>query len=365
MKIKNIEIYKYSIPMEPFTIATGTMHFAQNLFIRIHTDSSITGVGECSAFPMIAGETQNTCYELAKDFAQLWKGKDALNIEERLNELHLFIAGNYTAKSAFDMALYDIAAKHAQQPLYKFLGGKIKDIESDLTIGIDTPETMATTAIDFVSKGVNMIKVKLGKNAKQDVERIKQIRESIGNKTILRIDANQGWSYEEAVFALTELGKYNIQFCEQPMRKYNDELLPQLVRISPIPIMADESVFTHYDAERIIRNHAATYINIKFAKSGGIHEAIKINRAAEQNNMSCMIGSMLESRLALTANVHFAMSCDNIKFYDLDTCLLGHKEDPVIGGATYKGMHLQLSDTIGIGADVDNNYLKKLEHIVI
>ena len=351
--------------MVPFTIATGTMHFAQNIFIRIHTDDGIIGVGECSAFPMISGETQNTCFELAKDFAKLWKGKDALNIKERLNELYLFIAGNYTTKSAFDMALYDIAAKHAQLPLYQFLGGSKKEIESDLTIGIDTPEAMASSAVDFVQKAVRMIKVKLGKKPKEDVERIKQIREAAGDKVILRIDANQGWNYEEAVYALTELGKYDIQFCEQPMRKYNDELLPQLCKISPIPVMADESVFTHHDAERIIRNKACAYINIKFAKSGGINEAILINKVAEENNISCMLGSMLESRLALTANVHLAMACDNIKFYDLDTCLLGQLKDPVIGGVTYNGMNLEISDAIGIGADVDDAYLKEMESVVI
>ena len=102
--------------MLPFTIATGTMHYAQNLLVRIHTDSGIIGIGECSAFPMIAAKTQATCYEMAKDFAQIWKGKDPLNIEERMQELDLFTAGNYTAKSAFDVALYDIAAKNAQQP---------------------------------------------------------------------------------------------------------------------------------------------------------------------------------------------------------------------------------------------------------
>ncbi len=365
MRIIKTEIYKYPIPMVPFTIATGTMHFAQNIFIRIHTDDGIIGVGECSAFPMISGETQNTCFELAKDFAKLWKGKDALNIKERLNELYLFIAGNYTTKSAFDMALYDIAAKHAQLPLYQFLGGSKKEIESDLTIGIDTPEAMASSAVDFVQKAVRMIKVKLGKKPKEDVERIKQIREAAGDKVILRIDANQGWNYEEAVYALTELGKYDIQFCEQPMRKYNDELLPQLCKISPIPVMADESVFTHHDAERIIRNKACAYINIKFAKSGGINEAILINKVAEENNISCMLGSMLESRLALTANVHLAMACDNIKFYDLDTCLLGQLKDPVIGGVTYNGMNLEISDAIGIGADVDDAYLKEMESVVI
>src|SRR5688572_11136428 len=115
MTITHTDIWKYSIPMRPFTIATGTMHNAQNTFIRIHTDAGMYGVGECSAFPMIAGETQATCFEMAKDFASLWKGKDALQIEARMAELHL-TALNSTIKSAFDMALYDLAAKAAGQP---------------------------------------------------------------------------------------------------------------------------------------------------------------------------------------------------------------------------------------------------------
>jgi len=351
--------------MLPFTIATGTMHFAQNIFIRIHTQDGPTGVGECSAFPMIAGETQNTCFEMAKDFALLWKDKNALDIDARLQELDLFTAGNYTAKSAFDMALYDIGAKNAGLPLYQFLGGKKRDLESDMTIGIDTPENMARTAGELVAKGVTMIKVKLGKKVKDDIERIKQIRLATGNNTILRIDANQGWNYEDALYALQQLAVYDIQFCEQPMRKYNDELLPELCKRSPIPVMADESVFTHYDAERMIRNKAAAYINIKFAKSGGIHEARKINEVAQNNKMHCMLGSMLESRLALTANVHFAMAFENIKFYDLDTCLLGHLEDPVLNGMSYQGMHLILPEGIGIGADVDNAYLKNLTAAIV
>ena len=365
MQISKIEIYKYSIPMVPFVIATGTMHYAQNLLVRVHTDTGLIGIGECSAFPMIAGETQATCYEMAKDFAALWKHKDPLQIEARMQELDLFTAGNYTAKSAFDLALYDIAAKNANLPLYQFLGGKKKRIESDLTMGIDTPEKMAATAIEFKEKGVNMIKVKLGKNAQEDILRIKKIREAIGYDIQIRIDANQGWSFDDAVLALTGMGNFQIAFCEQPMRKWNDELLPELMAISPIPIMADESVFTHHDAERLIRNKACTYINIKFAKSGGICEATKINKVAEANGIPCMLGGMLESRVAITANVHFALANHNIQFYDLDTCLVGHLVDPVIGGITYQGMELLLTDVPGIGADVDPEYLKKLEQIVI
>ncbi|WP_026763023.1 MULTISPECIES: mandelate racemase/muconate lactonizing enzyme family protein [Sediminibacterium] len=365
MQITSINIYKYSIPMVPFTIATGTMHYAQNLLIQVQTNEGITGTGECSAFPMIVGETQATCFEMAKEFADIWKNKDPLDINTRMKELDLFTAGNYTAKSAFDLALHDIASQNAGQPLYAFLGGSRKPIISDLTIGIDSPEAMAKQAVSFVENGVATIKVKLGKNAVDDIERIRAIRNAIGYTTALRIDANQGWTYDDAATALTALGTYQIEFCEQPMRTYNDELLPELCKISPIKLMADESVYTHHDAERIIRNKACHYINIKFAKSGGIAEASRINEVAEKNNIPCMMGGMLESRLALTAKVHFAMSRKNIVFYDLDTCLLGHKVDPVIQGVQYKGLELILSDQPGIGATVDPDFLSSLESISI
>ena len=365
MKIINTEIYLYKIPMIPFTIATGTMQYAQNILIKIHTDEGIIGWGECSAFPMIVGETQLSCYNLAKDFAAFWKGKNPLEIDTRLKELDYIIAGNYTAKSAFDMALYDIAAKVANKPLYAYLGGVAKPIESDLTIGIDSPEKMAEQAIEFVAKGVKMIKVKLGKTPSDDIERIKQIRAAIGNDIILRIDANQGWRPEDALNVLTALSIFNIQFCEQPMHKYYDDALPALCASSPIAIMADESVFTHHDARKLIAQKACHSINIKFSKSGGINEAIKIHDIAKANQIPCMMGGMLESRLALSAKMHFAMAHDNIKYYDMDTCLLGHTADPVIGGVQFDGMHLSISDDPGIGATVDPAYLSKLESCVV
>ena len=361
MHIRQTEIYKLSIPMHPFTIATGTMHFAQNIFIRLQTDEGITGHGECSAFPMIAGETQNTCYEMAKDFAMLWKDKDPLNIEQRMNELHAFTAFNSTIKSAFDMALFDIAAKHAGQPLYQFLGGQKKELETDLTIGINSPENMAEQTKDFIRRGVRIIKIKLGKNAQEDVERVKKIREAVGLDTILRIDANQGWDYEDALYALQAMYPYDIEFCEQPMRHWNDHKLPFLKKLSPIPIMADESVFDHHDAERLIDADACTYVNIKFAKSGGILEAQKINSLCESRQVPCMMGGMLESRMALTAFAHFATAYDNIQFYDMDTCMLGHKTDPVIDGVRYNGFILQLPDEPGIGADIDEAFLIECE----
>lgn len=365
MKITHTEIYRFSIPMEPFVIATGTMHFAQNVLIRIYTDAGIHGVGECSAFPMIVGETQETCLAMAKDFAQILKGKNPLEIPERMQDLLAYADHNSTIKSAFDMALFDIAAKNAKLPLYQFLGGQKKIIETDMTIGIDTPEGMAQTALKYQKNGCRIIKIKLGKKVNDDIERVKQIRAAVGDDMILRLDANQGWSFDDALFALGELADQNIEFCEQPMRTWYDDQLPELNLNSPIKLMADESCYNHHDARKLINSQACEYINIKFSKSGGILEAQKIHEEALKHGVKCMIGSMLESRIALTANLHFALASPNVVFFDLDTCLLGHLVDPVVGGLTYDGYFLDVPETIGIGADADEEFLETCERWVI
>jgi L-Ala-D/L-Glu epimerase len=365
MTITHTDIYRLTIPMHPFTIATGSMTSAQNTFIRLHTTDGILGVGECSAFPMIVGETQSTCYEMAKDFAALWKGKNPQEIEERMDELHGYTAFNTTIKSAFDMALFDLAAKTRGLPLYRYLGGKKKEMETDLTIGIAKAAEMAKTALEFKSRGVRIIKVKLGKMVAEDIERIKQIRSAVGDDVILRIDANQGWNYPEAVQALSSMAEFNIEFCEQPMRSWNDPLLPDLKKQSPIKLMADESVFNHHDALRLIEGRGCDFVNIKFAKSGGILEATQINKVCEERGVKCMMGGMLESRLALTAFTHFAMAHHNIVFYDMDTCLLGHKIDPVTGGVTFKGFHLEIENQPGIGADISSNFLETCEKCTV
>ena len=350
--------------MEPFTIATGTMDHAQNVFIRVHTDAGFYGVGECSAFPVIVGETQDTCLVLAREFAALWKGRDALELEARLQQLHDFTAGNSTIKSAFDMALYDIAAKNAGLPLYKFLGGAKREIESDITIGIASPEAMAVKARDFVSSGAAILKVKLGKDALKDIERIRLIREAAGEGIRIRVDANQGWSFDDAVIALNGISKYQIEFCEQPMRTWYDDRLPELKRISPVKIMADESVFNHHDARKQINTDSCDFINIKFSKSGGIFEAKKIHDLAAGKGIACMMGGMLESRIALSAKLHFVYASPNIRFYDMDTCMLGHLADPCIGGVKYDGYKLHLADIPGIGADADESFLAECERFV-
>ena len=129
--------------------------------------------------------------------------------------------------------------------------------------------------------------------------------------------------------------------------------------------MADESVFDHHDARRLIAAGACDFVNIKFAKSGGILEATKIDALCRQESIPCMMGGMLESRIALTAFAHFALAHDNIIFHDMDTCMLGHTADPVTGGVQYRGYFLEVPDEPGLGADADDSFLQKCENISI
>ena len=178
------------------------------------------------------------------------------------------------------------------------------------------------------------------------------------------VDAGR-FHFEIGDAVLTEIEQYKVQFCEQPMRHWEDAKLPELLRLSPVKIMADESVFDHHDARRLLEAGACDYVNIKFSKSGGLLEAAKISEDCKAYSIPCMMGGMLESRIALSAAAHFVLAHPNIVFYDMDTSLIGHKKDPVKGGLQYKGYVATVPDTPGIGADAADEFLNQLEQVVI
>ncbi len=367
LQIISIEIYKLSIPLkQPFVISLGPQYDADNIVIKIKTREGITGWGECSPYMSINGESMDTCFIVAQYLAKALKGKDALQIEDCITAMDRIITRNESIKSAFDMALYDIAAQHAQLPLYKFLGGaKNKIISTDMTVGLGTPEKMAKEAMEYKAAGFPSIKVKLGTNTVDDVARIKAIRTAIGNELPLRIDANQGWAVDTAIATLNALAVYDIEHCEEPIAKWNYMQLPHVRKNSPIKIMADESCFDHHDAERLAKLNACDYFNVKLGKSGGIFNALKIVEVAKANSLQLQVGCFMESRLAITALVHFAYASDLIVHYDLDTPLM-LKEDPVIGGMKFtKNGVVEIDESIGIGATIDESFLNTCEKMAI
>jgi L-Ala-D/L-Glu epimerase len=367
LTIRQIQLYKLSIPLkEPFITSLGIDTSANNVLVKIKTDEGITGFGECSPYMPINGESADTCMIVGQSFAKALKGKNPLQIEVCIQLMDKMMYGNSSIKSAFDMAIYDIASQHAGMPLYQFIGGKNnKIIVTDYTVSISDPRKMAADALKIKNEGYPAIKVKLGSDGKKDVERIRAIRAAVGSEIPLRIDANQGWAVEEAIETLQALAEFDIQHCEEPISRYKFMQLPKVKEHSPIPIMADESCGDEHDAERLIALHACDYMNIKLGKSGGLFKALKMVKLAEAANIHLQVGAFLESRLAMTAFAHFALSSPIIQHYDFDTALM-FSEDPVTGGIVYeKNGLVKVPDAIGLGATIDDEWLLKMERVEI
>jgi len=361
--IKKIEIFTLAIPLHrPFIISLGAIKSAENVIIKIRTSTGIVGFGECSPFAIIQGETAETAAAVGSYFAKYLIGENALDIAKNLAAMDKLMYGNRSIKSAFDMAFYDIAAQHAGLPLYAFLGDDgDKKIETDYTVSLQDKAAMAADAQEIQAKGFPVIKVKLGENGPKDVARIQAIRDAVGMQIPLRIDANQGWTLEEAIETLQALAPFHIQHCEEPIAREQFMDLPLVQSASPIPIMADESCCTAQDAKNLIRIKGCNLLNIKLGKSGGIQEALRIVKLAEQHNMPMQVGAFLESRLAMSAFAHFACCSRLIRFFDFDTCLM-FSHNPVEGGIDYlPNGEIQLPNRPGIGAHISDDELAKMK----
>ena len=362
MQIQSVTVYKLNLAFKkPLKVAIGETLAVDNVAIKITTYTGLEGWGEASpCCPYITGDLQATSYATAQALGQLILGKDPLAIEARMTEINSFIAGEPTIRSAFDLALYDIAAKAANMPLYQFLGGEKRPLRTDLTIGWqDTVEQTVAQAQAILDQNFDAIKIKVGRPGLEDVAHVSAVRELAGPDIAIKIDSNQGWDYPTAVANINAMAPLNLDYSEQPLPVWDTDGLARLRNKVDLPICADESVFDDKDALKLIRAGAADYLNIKLAKSGGIHTALRINAVAEAAGSKCMIGCFGESRLALGAAAHLVLAKPNIVFLDLDSAL-DFKTDPVIGGMRYDkevGGLIHITDEPGHGASFDESAL--------
>ena len=361
MTITQIQIFTLDIPFtKPLKVAIGEIASAENVVIKITSSSGLVGWGEASPCAYITGDTQATNVQTAQQLAPLLLGKDPVAINARMADINSFTVSEPSIRSAFDMALYDLAAKAANMPLYQFLGGEQRRLRTDLTIGLqDTVEQTLAHAKAILAQGFDAIKMKVGRPGLADVEHVRAVRDYVGPDVAIKMDSNQGWDYPTAVANIRAMEDLNLQYSEQPLAVWDFDNLARLRDKVDLPICADESVFDDRDALKLIRQGAADYLNIKLGKSGGIHTALGINAVAEAAGCKCMIGCFGESRLALSAAAHLAMAKPNIFFLDLDSAF-DFKQDPVLGGMRYdekEGGVIHLSDDIGHGASFDESYL--------
>lgn len=320
MKITNIDVKTVKVPLiEPFHISLGIITHAVSAIVKIETDEGICGYGEGAPGVLITGENLAGTVDSIKYFEKQLIGTDPADIERVYWILDRAAAHALCAKTAIDIACYDILGKKAGLPVYQLLGGYSDAIETDITVGIMTPEAMAEKAAEYVSLGFDTIKTKVGTGLLEDVARIKAIREAVGPKVKLRVDANQAWSAKEALRIIERLDEYEIELVEQPVRAADIEGLEYVTKNSKVLIMADESCFTARDALRIAERRAADLMNIKLMKCGGIREALKINGICETAGIECMLGCMAEeTNIGITAAASLGAAVRNITRADLD-----------------------------------------------
>ena len=361
MGIQSIEAYPVALQYrEPFRIALGTSIASKNVVVKVQTDYEVIGIGEASPSKRVTHETQQTVLQSLDKICPSLIGMCPLRIERIVETMDKTVEENPSAKAAIDLALHDILGKSTKKPVFKLLGGFRDSVLTDITLGIKEPEEMALDAVKAVEKGFEALKVKVGSDPKEDVERIRRIRESVGSDIAIRVDANQGWTLQEAVKVLSSLEPFNIELVEQPIEAEDIKGLAKLRRSSSIPIMADESVHTPSDAIRVIREEAVDLINIKLMKCGGIWEAKKIAVIAEAAGVPCMIGCMGESSIGITAGVHLAAALKNIQYADLDSDILLKDKLVLKGGAKLKASKRIPSEEPGLGIiELDERLLGK------
>jgi len=249
LAVDDMRLYRFDIPLKDvFTIATMSLSTAQNLLVEVKTNQGLIGWGEASSFRSIVGETQCINIAAARELRPLLIGRNPLALRPLMEQLEAWLPHNTTLKSAIDMALFDIAAQACGLPLYAYLGGEKREMETDITLGIGDPAQAGEKALAVQAMGFRIIKVKLGSSHQDDYRRLATIRRAVGPQTILRIDANQGWDRIAATRNLRAFEELEIELCEQPCRARDLQGMRYVHQHAAIPVMADESVFSAADA---------------------------------------------------------------------------------------------------------------------
>ena len=352
MKITDIQVGEIALPLRtPFKTALRTVDAVRDVVVRVCTDQGAVGYGEAPPTAVITGDTTGSILCAVEEYIRpALVGMDVMDLPAVMEKLAGCLVHNTSPKAAVDMALYDLWAQAQGKPLFELLGGARQSLETDLTISVNPIDQMVADSVDAVARGFSILKIKVGKEGLADVERIAAIREAVGPHVALRVDANQGWTAGQSVQVIRAMEDrgLNIDLVEQPVPARDFAGLKFVTGQVDTPILADEAVFSPDDAVNIIQARAADLINIKLMKTGGIWQALKICRVAEQQGVACMMGCMLESRLSVAAAAHLAAGQGIITRVDLDGPALC-AVDPFTGGPVFDGSAIVMTEDPGIG----------------
>jgi L-alanine-DL-glutamate epimerase-like enolase superfamily enzyme len=322
MKIVNITTELQYIELKtPFITALRTARHVEFVRVRVECDSGAVGIGEAPATKAITGEDLETIsdsIENSKEKFYMQMPSEAIEI------LHLMCQDiKSSAKAALDMAFVSLMAQEKNIPLFEYFGvNEARVLQTDVTISLKSSQQMLEDAKVAYSKGLYILKVKLGFDISHAVEVIKSISAEFPHAEIL-VDANQAWHVESTLRFIDETRSCKIELIEQPVIATDLVGLKTISEYSDVPILADEAVFTLADAKAVIQSKSAQMINIKLMKCAGLTKAVEILEYCREMGVKCMLGSMLEGPYSINAALHLAQAYrDVIRYIDLDSPLL-------------------------------------------
>jgi muconate cycloisomerase len=338
------------------------------VLVRVSDKAGNVGLGEASVTSVWSGETQAGVLALVRDvLAPLVLGADPFDTEWIMRRLERAAFANSFAKAALEMALLDLQGQLLRMPVCKLLGGR--DTASNFESGADAgirlkfvvgavePALAAERARRMTERGWKAIKVKVGRHAdaREDVERLRAVRDAIGPDVFLSVDANGGYTVAQAIWVAAQLEKLDVALFEQPTRRGDHRAMAAVRRRSGLPIMADESVFTPQDALEVIRHQAADVLSLYPGKHGGIRATQSIAHLAEAAGIPCTIGSNLEREVATAAMAHVTVATANLHCDRFPGDLIGplYFEQPLaISPLRYAADRLFVPEGPGLGVAV-------------
>jgi L-alanine-DL-glutamate epimerase and related enzymes of enolase superfamily len=368
LKITRIETIPIRVPLNPeFAIRSGrggAHNVSPFLLVKVHTDEGIIGVGEASCTPRWSGEDQVTGAHLIRAYLEpLLKGEDPTRVEELTSKFRFAFAGNYFTKAAVEMALWDIAGKVVNKPVYEMLGGKVREfVPTKWSVSGVEPDKAAGVARWAIGKGFKAMKVKVGIDPDGDVARVRAVREAIGPEVKLGVDANGGWTPDDAVKTIERLRAFGIYFAEQPVSPEDVAVMADVRQRIHVPVIADESVYTLQDAVTLARLEAADVFSIYVGKAGGIGPAKRIADFAQKAGLKCTLGSNLELGIGSAAMVHLAIASRGINAEEFPCDIIGpfyYQDDIVLQPLAILPGRAEPNERPGLGVELDEDKIGK------
>ena len=313
MKITQVETRIVEIPVRnPYVFSHGVLRAFSNVLVWIHTDEGIVGIGESSFVPGggVSEEVPESSKPVIDNYlAPVVIGEDPFDIERIHWKMDAVVPRNLVAKCGIDLALWDVMGKAVGQPAYRLLGGAFDSkILCTYTLSIDTPDKMAEQASFRKSQGYKTLVVKIGRDPEIDIQRLRVVREAVGDDVNLRLDANEAYFPDQAIGIIRRMERYHPEFVEEPVRRWNLDGMAKVARSVGVPISSDESNTSLDSVLQIIRKGAAGIINIKVSKNGGLHRSKKIAALAEAAGIPCIVGGANTYEIGRQACRHFAVS---------------------------------------------------------